>query len=289
MLKGIKRVIKQIVPPVFWDGIKLIKRLLFPASFYGISGNYDSWNDALNDCKQSNKNSGYDAKHILDKVTWAIQEVRHGRAEYERDSVLFYKKDYNYGFLSALFLSLGGFEPDHIVEVVDFGGSLGSSFFQNRSLLETMKYPPHWHIIEQKHFVERGKVEVPEIKFYQTIEEYAGKIGKYDLLILSAVIEYLDEPDRMLDKLLSYPWKYVLIDRSFYHPEDKETISIQVVPPVIYDAQYPLWLRSTSKQNSLFKKNGYNLISKWDSQFSLNYKPGKDVINVPLKGFLYKK
>lgn len=280
--------LNKLPPPILWNGIKWAKRQLFPTPFYGISGKYDSWNEALNVCKQSNKNSGYDAKHILDKVTWAIQEVRHGRAEFERDSVLFYKKDYNYGFLSALFLSLGGFDPNQIVEVVDFGGSLGSSFFQNRSLLETMKYPPRWHIIEQKHFVEHGMAEVPEIQFHQTIEEYAEKIGKFDLLILSAVIEYLEEPDRMLDKLLSYPWKYVLIDRSFYHPEDKETVSIQVVPPIIYDAQYPLWLRSISKQNCLFNKNGYSLISQWDSQFSLNYKPGKEVINVPLKGFLYK-
>lgn len=136
-----------------------------------------TWQDALDYCSRHNHKTGYAANEIIDKVADAIQKVRNGYAEYERDSVLFYEKDYNYPFLSALFLAFNGIKGEHPIQVVDFGGSLGSTFFQNRSLFSTIGRHVVWNVIEQKSFVERGSKEVPEVSFYYTAKDFLEKVG----------------------------------------------------------------------------------------------------------------
>lgn len=110
----------------------------------------------------------------------------------------------------------------------------------------------------------------------------------FDLLLLSAVIDYIPYPEVFAD-LLEYPWKYILIDRSFYHPEDKEIIGIQTVTPSIYDAQYPLWLRSESKQNYMMTSKGFVEVMRWNSPFSMPYLNDSGYTSIPLRGFLYKR
>lgn len=110
------------------------------------------------------------------------------------------------------------------------------------------------------------------------------------MLILSAVLDYLPTPNKQLDELLGYPWEYVLIDRSLYHPNDTEVIAVQTVPPSIYDAMYPLWIRSESKQTRLMIERGYDELLHWEHPFSMPYQPtaGK-IVRIRLRGFLYKK
>lgn len=286
----IRKIVKQVTPPFLIDIARLLRYKLSLSPFYGVCGNFASWQEALDYCEKYNHGKGYESVNILDKVTQAIQEVRIGNAEFERDSFLFYEKDYNYPLLSALFLAFNGIDNSRPVQVVDFGGSLGSTFFQNRSLFASMIQPVVWNVIEQKHFVDIGKKEVPEINFFYDIEELKMSSGGecFDLLLLSAVIDYIPYPEVFAD-LLEYPWKYILIDRSFYHPEDKEIIGIQTVPPSIYDAQYPLWLRSESKQNYMMTSKGFVEVMRWNSPFSMPYLNDSGYTSIPLRGFLYKR
>lgn len=287
----IRRIVKKITPPYLIDMVRWFKNKLSPSPFYGVSGIFASWQEALEYCKKYNHGKGYEAANIINKVSHAIQEVRNGRAEFERDSYLFYEKEYNFPLLSALFLAFNGIDNTRPIYVVDFGGSLGSTFFQNRSLFASMKKPVVWSVIEQKHFVDRGRIEVPEVEFYYDIEEYKNNLGGgfFDILLLSAVLDYIPYPE-VFAKILEYPWKYILIDRSFYHPEDKEVIGVQTVPPSIYDAQYPLWLRSESKQNNMMISKGFEEVLRWDSPFSMPYLNDSGITsNIPLRGFLYKR
>lgn len=220
----------------------------------------------------------------------AIQEVRNGKAEFERDGFLFYEKDYNYPLLSAFFLAFNSLDNTRPAHVVDFGGSLGSTFFQNRSLFSTMHNIPVWNVIEQKHFVDYGRKEIPEINFYYTIEEFMKRnSNQSDVLLLSSVLEYMENPFEMLESLLNNDWKFVIIERSQYNPDDKDRLMIQAVPPSIYDAQYPLWLRSESKQHAIMTQKGYENILDWELPFSMPYRDEKGTRVLHFKGFLYKK
>src|SRR5690349_18481872 len=82
---------------------------------YGWSGNYQSWHDVL---KNANR---YDAGVILEITKNALLKVKRGEAAYERDSVLFDKKEYPFPLLSFLLHSaVSKKKPLH---VLDFGGS----------------------------------------------------------------------------------------------------------------------------------------------------------------------
>src|SRR3954462_15124415 len=115
---------------------------------YGWSGHYKNWQEALSLTK------GYDASAILEKVKSAVLKVKNGEAVYERDSVLFDKIEYSWPLLSALlWIAL---KKINELSVVDFGGSLGSSYFQNKMYLRTLK-KLRWNVVEQKNFVEAGQ------------------------------------------------------------------------------------------------------------------------------------
>ncbi len=111
------KVIKKILPPFL---IRYIRGL-----FYGWYGNFRSWEHAEKKC------TGYDSEIIFNKVKDAARQVKNGDAAFERDSVLFHEPDYSKTLAKAIKLILSAKNAKKI-NVLDFGGSLGSTYFQNR-------------------------------------------------------------------------------------------------------------------------------------------------------------
>jgi len=97
---------------------------------------------------------GYDDASILDKVRDATLKVKHGEAAYERDSVIFPAVAYTWPLLAGL-MSTAALH-DGRLSVLDFGGSLGSSYFQNRAFLDTLS-DVSWGVVEQRHYVACGQ------------------------------------------------------------------------------------------------------------------------------------
>ena len=81
MVEKIFSILKLILPNFF---IKFINRL-FKRNIV-IEGNYKNWSDALK------KSLGYDSNVIFKKSKESFLKVISGKAQYERDSVLFYTK-----------------------------------------------------------------------------------------------------------------------------------------------------------------------------------------------------
>ena len=82
----LKKIIKAMIPPI------LLRLKHIGAPFYGIKGEFSSWKDA-EEALQRKGLQDYAADNILQTVWKAIQTVREGEAEFERDGVLFYKKE----------------------------------------------------------------------------------------------------------------------------------------------------------------------------------------------------
>lgn len=256
-----KKVLKAILPPILVDAL----RSVCLGKFYGISGCFSSWDEAEQYVQKEN-GTGYAEESILQQVLAATQKVRTGHAVFERDGVLFYKQDYNYPFLAALFYALNGClsSGEHTC-VLDFGGSLGSTFFQNQKLLAP--FSCRWHIVEQPHFVEAGRANVPEVTFHESVESYIDQGGMPDVLLLSGVIQYFDQPYEYLKRMLAGNFKYILVDRGFFNDRepDKDRLAIQTVSPSIYPAAYPVWLLSLDKVQNKMRNAGYVEIMHWES------------------------
>lgn len=207
---------------------------------YGYSGNYFSWQLALNNC------DGYDSDIILNKVRDSLLKVKKGIAAYERDSVVFDKIQYSWPLLSSLLLvaSIDGLD----LNVLDFGGSLGSTYFQNRHMLSHLN-KLSWNIIEQEKFVLMGKkyFQTNELHFYEDISTYL-KNNTPNVVLLLSVLPYIEDPYRLLDALKAIKCKYIIIDRTpWFIGDEQEQLTIQVVPKEIYPVSYPAWFLNKNK------------------------------------------
>ena len=219
------------------------------------SGYYKTWKEAESAIKKINGGKGYAEEDISNAVLRATQRIRKGSAAYERDSVLFYKQEWNAQLLAALYYitqSIGKFRFD----LLDFGGALGSTFFQHQLLLKNI----NWNIIEQKGFVDIGRKEIPEISFFYDVQEYIDTGKACDVLYISSVLMYVSDPYDCLETLLKKKFKYVIIDRTYYNNNlDSDRLCLQRVSDGIYPAMYPSWLISRKKPMSCLRIMDINL------------------------------
>ena len=148
-----KTIVEEWFPPVL---LRWYREYIHP---YGFFGNYDSWEALLQ------KTTGYDSEIILNKVKNAMLQVNEGQAVYERDSVLFDKIHYSWPLLAGL-LRIAALKKNRL-SVLDFGGSLGVSYYQNRVFLSDLE-ELRWSVVEQDAFVKCGKeyFKTKHLKFY---------------------------------------------------------------------------------------------------------------------------
>ena len=247
----IKTTGKRWLPPA------LIERL---KPFLGIgiyfSGNYTDWETA------SAQASGYDSVLILEQVEQAMLKVKAGEAVFERDSVLFDEVQHSFPVLAGLLRA--AVENGNQLSVLDFGGSLGSSYFQCREFLSVLP-SLKWGVVEQEHFVHCGQriFETEQLRFFHTIAECLQQASP-NVALLSSVLQYLPKPYHVLDELMNSRVPYIVIDRTPFGDQETDFITVQRVPPSIYVASYPCWV--FGKQSFLDKFRGrYTVIAQFDS------------------------
>lgn len=252
-----------------------------------LKGNYNNWEELQEELKCQSDNKGYAEKNILNSVLKATQAVMEGKAEYERDSVLFYGKSWNFQLLASIYYIAQIIGKQKIC-LLDFGGALGSAFFQHRSLFNNID----WNIIEQEGYVETGKEHIPEIDFFHDIQEYIDSGKDCDVLNLSGVLMYLHEPYSSLDMLLKKQFRFIIVDRTYFNVDEQDRLCVQNVPDEIYHATYPAWLLSETKVNHFFEENGYKKVMSWFSTLENEEKEyllldDDGGLFIPSKGMLY--
>jgi putative methyltransferase (TIGR04325 family) len=240
------------------------------------AGRYESWADA-----QANS-TGYDTAVVLERTRDALLKIKRGEAAYERDSVVFDRPEYRFpvvtGLLRAAVASGGR------LTVLDFGGSLGTSYFQCRRLLSTCSVT--WCIVEQSGHVACGRehFEDPELRFYETIEECLAQHDP-NVLLVSGVLQYLPAPYATLGQLLQPGVPHLIVDRTAFVGAAGDRLTIQTVPEWIYSASYPAWFFEEEKFARTIESAGYSLVAEFpgDDQASL----ADD--QVYFKGFIYER
>jgi putative methyltransferase (TIGR04325 family) len=261
----------RITPPILLD---LLRRSTREAT--GFSGDYRGWDEARR------ASGGYDSDAILERVRDALLKVKSGEAVYERDSVLFDRVEYSWPLLAALLwvASRGG----NRLNLIDFGGSLGSAYYQNRKFLEHLG-ELKWSIVEQERFVECGRslFEDDHLRFYPDIDTCIGERNP-DAILFSSVIQYLEKPYDLLREVQDKGFQYIIFDRTAFLKHGEDRITVQIVPPEIYPASYPAWFFNQDKFLGFFAKE-YELITDFDSfeSFPLEDQTAQN------KGFIFRK
>jgi len=244
---------------------------------YGWSGNYKTWAEVKED------SVGYDADNIVQKVKASTLKVKSGEAVYERDSVLFYKEEYRWELLTAL-LWIAAQEKGEL-HVMDFGGALGSTWYQNKRFLETLPNVT-WNVVEQKDFVKIGleSFQDEHLHFYSSLLDcFEESEYEINVVLFSSALQYMEEPYAVIDEICLLSTKYIIVDRTGFTPGNGDRLTVQKVSEKkgIYKATYPCWFLDQDTFLRSFGKHFYESVFEFD---------GFDVANVPskYKGFVLK-
>lgn len=222
------------------------------ANGLSFSGDYSSWSEAERNA------SGYDAAEVLQRVSSAALKVKQGEAVFERDSVCFHHAEFRWPVLSCL-LSVAASHGGRL-KVLDFGGSLGSFYFQHRRFISKLNQLS-WAVVEQKQFVQFGQEHMQDnvLRFYESVESCLTQESP-DVVLLSSVLQYLEDPKGILVSLASTDASYILVDRTPFIAGRQNRLTIQTVPKEIYDASYPAWFFSEENFIETMESLNYHLL-----------------------------
>jgi putative methyltransferase (TIGR04325 family) len=252
VMKYVRKFIKDCTPPIVLRSIQRLR----PLPFY-FQGDYANWEEASADC------SGYKAENILQKILDATLKVKGGKAAFERDSVLFDEIEYDWPVISGLMWVAA--RNHGKLNVLDFGGALGSSYFQSRKFLEDLP-EVRWNVIEQLHYVQAGqeKIQDDRLRFYPTIDACLAE-GSPSVALLSSVLEYLPDPILILNKIFDAGVDVLIINRTLFSLNGSEKIVIQNVSSEIFDASIPCRMLSEELIVNICKRNKMNLMASFPS------------------------
>jgi putative methyltransferase (TIGR04325 family) len=248
-----KNFLKYILPNFL---VKIVNKIL--KRDIKITGKYFNWDEALNN------SFGYDDNRIFDKSKKSFIKVLNNKADYERDSVLFYKENINYSLIKILHEI--NFKLKRVVNILDFGGSFASIYFQNGKILKNNKNFI-WSVVEREQIVnyansskiyKKINSSYSNLNFYSTIEDYL-RFYFPDLVLFSGVLHYLPKPFDIIKFLINIKVKYFLILRTPFH-QTADEIKIQIVPKHIYKSSYPIRVFNEKSFLKHFLKNNYRTV-----------------------------
>ena len=271
-----KTFIKQVLPPAGVEALRGLYRTICPVAPIRFTGDYPSWADA------ERAATGYSAPEILAKTRAALLKVKNGEAAFERDSVVFDRMQHEFPLLAGLLRA--AVADAGRLSVLDFGGALGSTYFQCRGFLSGVK-ELRWCVVEQSAHVACGRADFAsdQLKFYLTMDECL-QAERPTVLLLSSVLQYLPQPYEFLAEALRHDFDHVIVDRIGFLCDGRDRLTVQHVPAWIYKASYPAWFLSEEKFLAGFRSK-YDLVAIFSALDKLDPEGGK----ADYKGFVFER
>lgn len=259
-------VVRDFLPPIILNTLRKS-----PFRRHGWFGSFASWEEA------ERVSSGYDSAVILEKVKIALLKVKNGEAAFERDSVLFHEMKYDWPIIGSL--TWVAAQQEGRLNVLDFGGSLGSTFYRNKTLLKYLK-DVKWNVVEQPSFVKTGKdlFEDDQLRFYNSIDDCLTE-NQVNVVLLSSVLPYIKNPYGLLGDLEIS--KFMIIDKMPLISSEIDRLTIQKVPKRIYPVSYPAWFFSENKFMD-YINNRFTIVADFEREVTANFESR-------FKGFLLMK
>lgn len=216
------------------------------------NGVYKDWSSALS------KSNSYQDHATLDQIKNASL-IGLKDDKFFRDGIVFKQYEFcshlNILLLNIFIQSYQKKNSNKPISVIDFGGGLGTLYFQFKKYCEIydIKINFQWNIIEQDDLTKFGKknIENNNLKFHN-FSEIKLEDNKVDLVIFSAVLNYIQDPYFIINKFVKIKPKYILIDRTNFWDGDSDVITILKASKNI-QGSYPCYIFSFEKFKIHFK------------------------------------
>lgn len=251
LLPRLKRLARRVLPRALIDAYQQRFRRV-------------RWEEDFSEWAEANRvATGYDLPAILDRVEHATRRVVEGISGFERDGVAFAYAPEPWPALPLLqhiTNATGG--PLHLI---DFGGSLGSTYHPHRDVLQEIG-SVRWSIIEQPAFVAAGRrsFQTDVLRFHETVADAVADAGRLpDVVLLGSSLSYLPDPLSVLAELVALRPRLLLIERTLFSTTGPSRLTLQRVPSSIYRASYPCWFIDPERIMGLLS-NSYRLVHDAD-------------------------
>jgi putative methyltransferase (TIGR04325 family) len=220
-------------------------------------GDYPDWAAA---CAVA---QGYDDPGASARVVAAAHAVRAGQAVWDRDGVLFHEPRAHEPLVAALrraAVAAGGG-----LDVVDFGGGMGSTWWQHREALREFRVS--WRVVERAMFVETGQREFSDaaLSFHPTLAA-AQAAGPVQVILLSSVLPYVADPHALLREVAAWRAPHVIVDRTPFIAGGRDRVVVQSAPRELGGGSYPCWLFDRAGVAAAFHTD-YALVGEWPVPF----------------------
>ena len=243
----------------------------------GYTGRFEDWQTA------KGQSTGYQDPAIAEKVAISAKKILSGAAIYERDSVIFENREFSFPLAASLLWIATKTQGQ--LRVLDYGGGLGTSFFQNKPFISEV---PHleWSIVEQPSFLEHARILFNDhpLRFYSSLTE-GLKTAKPHFVLLSSSLQYVEKPYEVLSEIADAKVEVIMIDRSLFSSDTSDYATRQHVLQSIFPATIPTWVFSKKKFLEYMEQK-YSLLSEFPA-FKSTTNLDRDGRDLQELGFLF--
>jgi putative methyltransferase (TIGR04325 family) len=249
MTNKLKKTAKLISPPILLESVRKLKRYFSRSHVmhYGaFEGPMSSWEEAIA------HSDGWDASVITEKILASALKVRDGIAEFQQDTVIRDKILYSTTIVAFLLLALALSRQKGRLDIMDFGGSLGTNYFQYRKIIKQLHETPFkWNVIELPAIAQLGLRHFANanLNFFESLDHAINELGQLpDAFLFTGSLQYVAEPLSLIDKVISSGAKLLAFDRLLVAPTEEHAIFIQRPDPeIFYPSTYPVWCFSKDR------------------------------------------
>jgi len=200
---------------------------------------------------------GYDSPAIDDRSLHAARSVIEGNAVFERDGVVFTEPDPRQPVVDAIVLTNRSRSDASPLRLLDVGGGLGSSYWQNIAQLPSEAIT--WTIVERPSLCEKAR-DLPEHPIVYRSDLRQALDEHWDVVLFSSVLQYLAEPHQVL-AAAGAACSTIIVDRTPMHAGVDDVVCVQTTPAHIYEASYPAWIFGAGTLEADIP--GWNIISRF--------------------------
>ena len=258
-MNRLKEHLKLFVPPIMLAAARKIRLLGKPRPDF--EGPYSSWEDAVANA------DGWDAPAILEKTLDRSLKMRDGLIEFQQDTVILDRVVYSEAILA--FLAIASAMNGGKIDIVDFGGSLGTNFAQNRRVLRPFidRGKCTWNVVERPPTADLGRKHFQDenLQFFGNLGELKARLLKIPTSFLfTGSLQCVDEPFSLLNWVIDCGVNLIAFDRLLVSPKAQDEVFVQRPnPEIYYRAAYPVRCFSRSRFLEMMVSKGFVLVEEF--------------------------
>lgn len=216
----------------------------------GFHGDFSSWAEA------SSRASPIDPAALAafaERYRQLCRRLTRREIAFARDGVAFDQPQYPLSLLAFILRAL--LENRGVLNLVDFGGFLGTTYFQARDFLRPAR-EVLWTVVELPHLVEIARTELQEgpLRFRDSLREALAESP--NVVLLSGVAQNLPDPISIFREVRQSAPDWVLFDRTVVIESPASRIALQSVMRQGTEVSWPVRLFSRSE-----------LLADWTSSY----------------------